>query len=93
MIRFFVWLVVVGCGEGAVGDSAAPVLESCELAASSQTCPSCSDGALTCEFEGSSVTTESCGECQVRAALYQDLCDAGELATADEIVARTACFP
>ena len=63
----------------------------CALAASSATCPECSDGALTCGFGGVEVTVPSCGECQTRAALYQALCDAGETADQATIEADTVC--
>lgn len=91
MLRFAWVLMGVACAGTPDIDTAAPVLESCELAEASQTCPSCSDGPLTCEFEGVSVTANSCGECQARGTLYQQLCDDGELATADEIEAGTTC--
>ncbi len=66
-------------------------LESCDLAADSQTCPACVDGLVTCTFGEVSATEGSCGDCQARAALYQALCDAGETASADEIEADTVC--
>ena len=65
----------------------------CGLAAESNTCPECSSGPSTCTFGATSVTENSCGDCQARSALYTALCDAGEEATREEIVEGTECVP
>jgi len=63
----------------------------CELAAASQTCPSCSDGLVTCSYGDTTVTRNSCGFCQAEAELWTALCDAGETASADTLQAETVC--
>jgi hypothetical protein len=73
------------------GDSA--LTGACELAAISQSCPSCSDGPYTCTYGEVTVTRGSCGECQVRGALYSALCEAGETDTADQIEVGAVCAP
>jgi hypothetical protein len=67
--------------------------EACDLAASHQTCPECSSGPTTCSFGDTSVTENSCGDCQARSALYSELCDQGETASTDQIEAETVCEP
>jgi hypothetical protein len=68
-------------------------LASCALAAESQTCDECTTGPMTCTFGDTSVTANSCVDCQARADLYQALCDAGEDASREEIEADTVCDP
>ena len=89
------WLFLVGVGcVGSTtkgGEHSSVAVGACELAAQSQTCPSCYDGPWTCTYGGTSATVGSCGECQARASLYQALCDAGNPAAADEIEAGTTC--
>lgn len=65
----------------------------CALAAESQSCPSCSEGDLTCTYGAVSVTAGSCGECQARSALYQALCDAGVTDSREAITEGVTCAP
>ena len=48
---------------------------------------------MTCTFEDTSATANSCGDCQARAELYNALCDAGETADQATIEADTVCEP
>lgn len=81
-----------GGGKGSDGDDSGLDGDgACELAARSQTCPSCSDGPVTCTFGDTSVTRNSCGWCQAEAELWQTLCDQGEAAPAETIEADTTC--
>jgi hypothetical protein len=63
----------------------------CDLAAEFSGCPECDDGIVTCTYEGASATENSCGGCQARGALYQQLCDADVDADAADIEADTVC--
>ncbi len=64
----------------------------CDLADEFQSCPECDDGDATCTFEEVSVTRASCGECQARGALFQQLCDDDEAKSADAVEAGTVCI-
>lgn len=81
-VRFVLLLAAVACD---------PIVDACDLAAANDACPECSDGEVECTFRDTSVTAVSCGDCQARSGLYQDLCDAGETATAADIEAETVC--
>lgn len=63
----------------------------CDLAADFSGCPECDDGPVTCTYDGVSATENSCGECQARGALYQQLCDADVVDAAADIDADTVC--
>lgn len=85
-------LLGVGCtGSGSKTDSS--TVAACELAEASASCPECSDGPTRCDFDRTAVVVSSCGECQARWALYDQLCRDGETATAAEIEAETRCEP
>ncbi|MCB9683541.1 MAG: hypothetical protein H6735_00710 [Alphaproteobacteria bacterium] len=49
------------------------------------TCPSCSDGEVTCTLDGVEVTSGTCGSCQVLWKLASELCAAGSDVTTEEI--------
>ena len=68
-------------------------VEACALAADSQTCPECSNGPITCTYGDESATANSCGDCQARSTLYQQLCDAGVTDDRATIEADTVCSP
>ena len=87
MIRWLSLLPLAAC----LGTSEDP--GACELADENQACPECSSGPTTCSFGDTSVTENSCGDCQARSGLYAELCDAGETATREEIEAQTVCEP
>lgn len=80
-------------GKGDDTDETGAAVEACDLAESSQTCPECSNGEITCSFVGISATAPSCGDCQARGLLYQQLCDEGVVADAETIEADTVCAP
>jgi len=82
MGRWMAVVALVACGEP----------PACDLA-EEHDCPSCSDGPVTCTFEDTSVTRNSCGDCQALAGLYQELCDAGDGSSQAEIVDGTVCEP
>ena len=88
MTRWLSLLSLSACLDGLGGDPGA-----CDLAEENQTCPECSSGPTTCTFGDTSVTENSCGDCQARSALYSELCDNGETASADHIEADTVCVP
>jgi hypothetical protein len=91
MKNFWMLLVCVGtfaaCGDkddsGAAG--------ACDLASDHEGCPECYSGEVTCTYSGFSATEGSCGDCQARSALYQQLCDAGVSDSAADIEAGTTC--
>lgn len=86
------WFVLVACGETEpTPTDTGGLTGGCELAASHQSCPSCTDGPTTCTFGDQVATAGSCGDCQARALLYAQLCTAGGDETAAEIVAGTVC--
>ena len=68
MIRLFLLALLPGCD---ISDDA------CALADANSICPACDSGEATCTYGEYSVTLGSCGDCQARATLYLDLCDAG----------------
>lgn len=78
-------LLVAACSGGSEEDDA------CALAEDHAACPECSSGPATCTFEDTSITQNSCGDCQARSALYQQLCDDGSDASRDTIEADTVC--
>jgi hypothetical protein len=84
-------LACTGSGKDDRSDTGSTDGDACELAADSQTCPECSSGDATCTFEETSVTAASCGDCQARAGLYQQLCDDGATADRATIEAETVC--
>ena len=63
----------------------------CDHADEFQACPECDDGETTCTFEGTSVTRNSCQECQARGALFQQLCDDDADTGAADVEAGTTC--
>ena len=75
-------------GGGGTGTTA---LDACRMATTQLSCPSCSDGELTCSYDGVSATETSCGDCQALASLYQALCDAGNEASQQEIEDGAVC--
>ena len=81
-------LSLVACLDPLEGDG-----DACDLADEHQGCDDCTTGPTTCTFGDTSVTENSCGDCQARSALYNQLCDDGETASADEIEADTVCMP
>ncbi len=82
-------LMFAGCGDKD-DDSGASLTAACALAVNDG-CPECYDGEVTCTYEEQSATAGSCGECQPRAALYQQLCDAGVDDAEDDILSGTVC--
>lgn len=89
----FAWGLVLGLGVGCGTETGTAGTQSgaCALAATASSCPECSDGPWTCVYGDVEVTEASCGGCQARAALYAELCDAGENDLADTIEGLTTC--
>jgi len=81
----------IGGGDDDPTDSGLLDSEACELAADHDACPECSSGPATCTFEDTTVTENSCGDCQARSTLYQQLCDDGSEATRSTIEDETVC--
>lgn len=71
-------------------DSGAPVA-ACELASDYFACPECYSGEVECTFRDIRVVEGSCGDCQARGSLYQELCDLGLADSASEIETQTTC--
>ena len=88
MTRWLPLLSLTACIGDVEGDP-----DACDLAAEHEACPECSSGPMTCSFGDTSVTANSCGDCQARSGLYNELCDEGEVATREEIEADTVCEP
>lgn len=83
-----VWLVlaltfVLGCAEDP------SVCDSVE----GEFCYQCNDGAVTCTYDGVSVTTEACDGCQTRLALFDELCAMGRTESRAEVDASMVCEP
>ncbi|MFT5681921.1 MAG: hypothetical protein ACI8RZ_002839 [Myxococcota bacterium] len=90
MIRaLFLTLMLTGCGDK--DDSGAALSDACGLAEDYSACPACDDGEVTCEYDTYSETTNSCGDCQARAALYWSLCEGGIGDDAATIEAGVTC--
>jgi len=88
------WFMLLGCvvALSACGDKDTGSDDgACELAEENMACPECYSGEVTCTYGEYSATEGSCGDCQARSALYQDLCDAGVPDSADDIEAGTEC--
>jgi hypothetical protein len=93
-MRWWMALFAAACtGIGGKDDDSGAGDGACELAASSATCPECSEGPTTCAFGGTFVTESSCGGCQARHALLQALCDAGDPTPAAQLDAEIECGP
>ena len=88
MTRWLPLLSLSACIGDLEGDA-----DACDLAEENQACDDCTTGPATCTFGDTSVTEPSCGDCQARSALYSELCDNGETASAEEIEAETVCEP
>lgn len=73
------------------GDKEETLTGACELAAETESCPECYSGEVTCTYDDVSETAGSCGDCQALSALYQNLCDAGNEDSRDDIEAGTVC--
>lgn len=56
-------------------------------------CEQCNNGAVTCTYDGVSVTTESCFGCQTRLALFDELCAQGRTDSRAEVDASMVCEP
>ena len=77
---------------GAVDSGDPPGLTgACQLAAQELGCAGCYDGAVTCTYGEESVTTASCGDCQARIALWDQLCEAGIEDSRAEIESGLTC--
>lgn len=92
-----------GCGDNDAdsGDSGAtsvtdtaspqPLSGACKLAAQELACAACYDGEVTCAYGEESVTVGSCGDCQSRLALYDQLCASGIEDSREDIEAGIVC--
>jgi len=67
------------------------VSPACDLAAIQTGCPECDDGYVTCTLDDVTVGENSCGQCQARAALYRELCDAGSTVTLEQLEDQAIC--
>lgn len=74
----------VSCGGGGGGGAICDDLEGIA-------CDDCYDGLTRCEFDGVEVTERSCGGCQARFALLQELCASGSERTIEEVDAGMEC--
>lgn len=63
----------------------------CQLALDLGDCGACYDGIVTCTYGDASVTEGSCGDCQARAGLYNQLCEAGIEDSEEDILAGLEC--
>jgi hypothetical protein len=90
-ISLLVALMLTACSDdddpGCTGDE----LTACEMVEQHQGCAECYDGDVTCTFGAYSATEPSCGGCQARWALLQQLCDAGVDACEEELNAGIEC--
>ncbi len=73
------------------GDSGSSETAACQLLAWIDGCSECADGDVTCSYGDYSATELSCGDCQARSRLYQDLCDAGIEDSEADITAGLEC--
>lgn len=86
------WLGACGDDDKDSGDGGSSATAACELAQDNVGCPECYDGEVTCSYgEDHSATEGSCGDCQARSALYQQLCDAGIEDSEADILAGVSC--
>ena len=84
---------LIGCGDkDDSGETGAPAQSAaCEMAAEIEACPECADGDVTCSYGEESVTELSCGDCQARSSLLNQLCDADIEDERAEIEAGLSC--
>ena len=84
---------LIGCGDkDDSGETGSPALSgACELAAEIEACPECADGDVTCSYGEESVTELSCGDCQARSSLLNQLCDGEIEDSRDDIEAGLSC--
>lgn len=87
MWRALAFVAVMACG----GTSSNGETDACSLFDEGIGCPECADGDVTCSLDGVEVTRLSCGGCQARAALLEELCNAGSTVTEAEIDADGVC--
>jgi len=84
--------LLIGCGDKDDDSGASEsVTDACQLAEDHSDCPACADGDVTCSYGEHSVTRMSCGDCQARSQLYQELCDAGVNDAEADILAGLEC--
>ena len=84
-------LLAAACGDTGDDTAGSVVIEACQLADDYGDCPACESGVVTCTYGETSVSRNSCGDCQARAALYRELCDLGVSDSADAILAGAEC--
>ena len=94
-------LGICACGDNDSGDSGStsvpdtgsppPISGACVLAAEELGCAACYDGEVTCSYGEESVTVGSCGDCQSRIALYDQLCESGIDDSREDIEAGIVC--
>lgn len=84
-------LLTPACGDRDDDDSAGDGSDACDLARENQACPECYSGEVTCSYGDTDATAGSCGDCQARSALYQQLCDDGIADSRADIEAGTTC--
>jgi hypothetical protein len=72
----------VGCGGRSICDELEGIA-----------CDDCYGELTRCEFDGVEATERSCGDCQARFAVLQELCASGSEATLEEVDAGMTCEP
>ena len=89
-LAFGMSMSLLACGDKD-DDTGASDAAACQLAAEADFCAECADGDVTCSYGEFSATELSCGDCQARSQLYDDLCDAGVEDSEAEILAGLEC--
>ena len=90
-LAFGMSMSLVACGDKDDEDTGAAAAAACQLAEEISACPECADGDVTCTYGELSVTELSCGDCQARSQLYNDLCDGGVEDSEADILAGVEC--
>lgn len=84
-------LIACGDEEDSADSGSVEVSAACELAAEIDGCPECADGDVTCSYGDESATALSCGDCQARVALLDELCAAEIEDSRADIEAGLSC--